>query len=143
MKTLKSMMIGAALLAVCGAANAATTTKGGVPLTEDYAITTYVNATTKGDLNGINTVLDENVKFSLLENKQVVSYSKKDMLDYLEQNKGVTQDCITSTSVVENNPDNSVVEVDMQYADHVRANYVTMVNTDGGWKITDVYSIFK
>jgi len=141
MKTLKSIMMGAALVAVCGIANAAAKTD--VPLTEDYTINTYINATTKGDLSGINTVVDNGAKFSLLQDKKVVSYTKQEELAFLKSNKNVQLDCTTSTNVVENNADNAVVEVDMKYNDHTRADFVTMVNTDAGWKITDVYSVFK
>jgi malic enzyme len=141
MKTLKSIMLGAALLAVAGVANAAKPTK--VPLTEDQVVNTYVDAMTQGNIDNISSVLADNAKFDLLETKGVVSYSKQEMVANFKENKGVQQDCITTSSVVENNPDNAVIEVDMKYNDHTRSNFVTVVNTDDGWKITNVYSIFK
>jgi hypothetical protein len=141
MKTLKSIMMGAALVAVCGIANAAAKTD--VPLTEDYTINTYINATTKGDLSGINTVVDNDAKFSLLQDKKIVSYTKQEELAYLKSNKDVRLNCSILTKVVESNLDNAVMEVDMKYNDHTRADFVTMINTNAGWKITDVYSIFK
>ena len=141
MKSLKSVMLGIALLAVFGAANIVKAS--GVPLTENDVINTYVSAMTQGNLKGINEVLDENATFSMLQANKVVNISKEDMLSFLKSTKGVQQDCTTSTSVVESNVNNAVVKVDMQYGEHVRSNYVTMVNTEDGWKITDVYTIFK
>ncbi len=134
-------MLGIALLAVFGAANIAKAS--GVPLTENDVINTYVSAMTQGDLTGINAVLDKGATFSMLQANKVVNISKDDMLAFLKSTQGVQQDCVTTSSVIESNANNSVVRVDMQYGEHVRSNYVTMVNTENGWKITDVYTIFK
>ncbi|MDB5112878.1 MAG: putative lumazine-binding protein [Mucilaginibacter sp.] len=138
MKILKSILLGLSLLVVCGAAKASD-----VPLTEDYVINTYVDALTQGNLNGINNILAANAQFNVLQNKKVVTFSKQDMVDYLKSNKGVQQNCITATTLIENNADNAIVKVDMKYADHVQSNLVTMINTDNGWKISNVYSIFE
>lgn len=138
MKILKSILLGLSLLVVCGAAKASD-----VPLTEDYVINTYVDALTQGNLNGINNILAANAQFNVLQNKKVVTFSKQDMMDYLKSNKGVQQNCTTATTLIENNADNAIVKVDMKYADHVQSNLVTMINTDNGWKISNVYSIFE
>lgn len=141
MKSLKSIMLGLGLLLVFGAANAAKT--DGVPVTENYVINTYVGAVTQGNLNGISEVIDANAKFDWLQNKHVVTFNKQDMMKFLNSIKGVQQSCIASTTMVENNTDNAVVKVDMNYGDHVQSNLVTIVNTNDGWKITDVYSLVK
>ncbi|MDB5010425.1 MAG: hypothetical protein JWQ06_1214 [Mucilaginibacter sp.] len=138
MKILKSILLGLSLLVVCGAAKASD-----VPLTEDYVINTYVDALTQGNLNGINNILAANAQFNVLQNKKVVTFSKQDMMDYLKSNKGVQQNCTTATTLIENNADDAIVKVDMKYADHVQSNLVTMINTDNGWKISNVYSIFE
>ena len=141
MKSLKMAVLSIALLAVFGVANVAKAS--GVPLTENDVINTYVNAMTQGKVTGINAAFDEHATFSMLQGKKVVNISKSDMLAFFNETKGVQQNCTTSTSVIENNANNSIVRVDMQYGNHIRSNYVTMVNTEDGWKITDVYTIFK
>ncbi len=65
------------------------------------------------------------------------------MTDFLKAGKNVEQACTTSTRVVENNAYMAVVKVDMKFDQFTRSNYVTLVNTGNGWKITNVYSIFK
>ena len=65
------------------------------------------------------------------------------MLDYFKSNKDIEQTCTTSTSIVESNANVTIVKVAMKYADFVRNNYVTIANTGNGWKITNVYSVFK
>jgi hypothetical protein len=140
MKTLRSIMLGLALLVVCGVVKANTT--NGEKLTKTYAINTYVDAMTRGKLDGLNDVLDKTAEFSMLRGKTVLSFSKKQMLGYLQSNKNTEQICTTSTSIVESNTNIAIVKVDMKYDDFVRSNYVTIANTGSGWKITSVYSVF-
>ena len=141
MKTLRSIMLGLALLAFCGIAKATTTPDG--KLTKNYAINTYVDAMTRGRLNGLNDVLDKSVAFNMVRGKQVLSFDKQQMLDYLKTSKNTEQICVTNTSVVENNDQVAIVKVDMQYDGFTRSNYLTIANTGSGWKITSVYSVFS
>lgn len=140
MKTLKSIMLGLALLLLCGAVKANNIDDR---LTPNYAINTFVDAMTRGKLAGINEVLDKSVEFSMLRGKTVLSFTRSEMLDFLKSNKNIEQTCTTSTSIVESNANVTIVKVAMKYSDFVRNNYVTIANTGNGWKITNVYSVFK
>jgi hypothetical protein len=142
MKTLKLIILGLALLVVCNAAKASTYADG-ENLTKTYAINTYVDAVTRGKLQGLNDVVDQNAKFSLLSGKNILSYTRDEVFASLKLNKDVEEDCTTSTSIMESNADIAVVKVDMQFENFVRSNYVTIANTGKGWKITNVYSVFK
>jgi len=73
----------------------------------------------------------------------LVSYTKKEMMDFLNTTKNIEEDCTSSTSLVETNTDVAVVKVDMQFKTFVRTNYVTIANTGNGWKIINVYSVFN
>ena len=143
MKTLKSIMLGLVLMVVCGTVKANTPITESDNLTKTYAVNTYVNAMTRGKLDGLNEVLDNSVKFSMLRGKQMLSFDKKQMLTFMQKAKNVNQACTTSTSVVESNADVAVVRVDMHFDGFVRSNYLTVANTSNGWKITNVYSVFK
>lgn len=142
MKTLKSIVLGLALLIVCSVAKANTYTDG-ENLTQDYAISTYIDAMTHGKLKGLSEVLDSDVKFSMLRGKTVLHFTRNEMLESLNASKNVEQECTTTTSVVENNEAMAVIKVDMQFQGFLRTNMVTVTNTGKGWKITNVYSIFK
>jgi hypothetical protein len=141
MKNVKSLILGLVLLTIAGVAKASG--PSAVTLTKNYVVNTYVDAMTRGKLNGMGDILDVNAKFSQLRGKQVLSFSKAEMMDYLKLNKDLKQDCTISTSVVQNDADVAVVKVDMKFKESVRSNYLTMVNTGDGWKITNVYSVFK
>jgi hypothetical protein len=141
MKTLRSIMAGLMLLACYGAAQAHTTDDG--KLTKNYVINTYVDAMTRGRVNGLNDVLDKTASFNMLRGKQVLSFDKNQMLEYLKSNRNTEQACVTNTSVVESNSAVTIVKVDMKYDNFTRSNYITIANTGSGWKITNVYSVFS
>ena len=134
-------MLGLALLAFGGAVKANTNDNG--KLTQTYAVNTYVDAMTRGRLGGLSDVLDNSASFSMVRGKQVLSFGKKQMLDYFKTNRNTEQMCTTSTSIVESNANIAIVKVDMKYAEFTRSNYVTIAHTENGWKITNVYSTFS
>jgi hypothetical protein len=142
MKTLKSIIAALALIIVCGVAKANVTTEGD-NLTRNFAINTYVDAMTRGKVQGFGDVVDQSAKFNLLRGKNVLSFTKGEMIESIKANKNTEQNCTTSTTIMESNSDLAVVKVDMQFDGFVRTNYVTVANTGKGWKITNVYSVFK
>jgi hypothetical protein len=139
MKTLKSIFAALALIIVCGVAKAAE----GDNLTRNFAINTYIDAMTRGKVQGLGDAVDQSAKFSLLRGKNVLSFTKAEMIESVKANKNTEQNCTTSTTIMESNSDLAVVKVDMQFDGFVRTNYVTVANTGKGWKITNVYSVFK
>ena len=141
MKTLKTMMLGLALLITCSFAKAAQQDEA--DLTKDYAINTYVNAMTHGKLKEFSAVLDQDVKFSMLRGTTVLNFTRSEMLESLKASKDTEQACTTSTSTVESNDALAIVKVDMKFDGFTRSNFVTVTNTGKGWKITNVYSVFK
>ncbi|CAM3984977.1 nuclear transport factor 2 family protein [Mucilaginibacter galii] len=141
MKTLKSLFLGLALLVVTNVVKADEPTAA--VITRNQAITTYVNAMTMGNNAGLNEVVDQSAKFSILRGKNVISFDKAELMKFANQNQNVKQACTTTTTEIESNADMSVVKVDMKFENFTRTNYVTMANTESGWKITNVYSVFK
>ncbi|MDT3404579.1 nuclear transport factor 2 family protein [Mucilaginibacter terrae] len=142
MKTLKSLVLGLALLVVANIAKADEPIPA-AKLTKNYAVEAYVNSTTLGINADFAGVIEENAKFNILRGKEVLSFNKADMLKFAKENKDVRQDCKTSVTEVESNDDMSIVKVDMNFGSFTRTNYVTIANTGEGWKITNVYSVFK
>jgi hypothetical protein len=140
MKTLKSIMLGLVLLAATITANAA-------PINEDissqnYAVTTFINAITKGKVDDLSNVLDKTMSFNVLRGQAVRTFSKDELLGYLQNDKGVKLNCITSTSVVESNAKLEVVKVDIKSHGLTRSNLLTLANTANGWKIVNIYTMY-
>lgn len=141
MKTLKSVTLALALLITCSFAKAADEPTAN--LTRVHAINVYLDAMTRGKVDGLSQVVDASAKFNMLRGSTIMSFDKKQMTDFLKAEKNVEQTCTTNTEVVESNLNIAVVKVDMKYHDFTRSNYVTIANTGKGWKITNVYSVFK
>ena len=143
MKILKSIMLGMAMVAVCGIANAKTTKGGDEPLTENYVISTYVGAVTQGIVKDIDRIVDNDATFSSTDNKVVTSMERKDVIDNFKANAGIKQECTVTSTKVKETGDGTVYQIDMKYSDHVRTDMVTIVEGANGWKVTDVTSSFK
>lgn len=112
-------------------------------LSKEYAIRTYTDAVSHGKIAGLDNVFDDHATFSLIKGNKLVSNNKADMLSFFKENQNVTQDCTVDTSIVSSNEDMSIVKVEMHYTNFTRTNYVTVVNTGNGWKITNVHSVFE
>lgn len=141
MKTFKTLALGLCLLA--GTIAKADTKPSAATLSKDYTLNTYIDLVEHGKLDGAKYIFNGNTKFSMLRGDQVVSYTRTEMLAFMKQNKNIDQNCTTNTTEIESKNDTSVIRVDMQYKDFVRRNYVTIANTKKGWKITEVYTVFK
>lgn len=112
-------------------------------LTKNYAISTYIDAVANGKVDGLNDVIDNSTKFCIMQGKVMLSYSKTEMINFLNGFKNIKQTCSVTTTVVEDNSEVAVVKVDMAYENFVRSNYITVARTSDGWKITNVCSVFK
>jgi len=88
MKTLKSIVLGLALLVVCGVAKANTIDEKTTP---NYAINTFVDAMTRGKLAGLDNVLDKSAEFNMLRGKTVMSFTKSQMLEFFKSNKTLSK----------------------------------------------------
>jgi len=144
MKMLKSIMLGVAMVAVFGAANAAKLSNDG-PLSTDEVLKTYIAATTQGNPAGYDKILSDDVSFkTILDNDRVIKADKKSMIASAKANEGIKMDCTTSTKLVTQTLENTVYELTVKYADYSVVNTITMVGTDEkGWKITDVKTVNK
>jgi hypothetical protein len=141
MKTLKTMMMGLALLMVCGISQAASI--GHINSTKDQVLDTYLNATIHGKLAGVSYAIDSDAQFYMIRGQRVNTLSKSQILDWLKANANVEQNCQCTKSVLQDNDLKKVIKVDMKYADYTRTDIITAEPVDAGWKITKVETSFK
>ncbi|MGI4804596.1 MAG: nuclear transport factor 2 family protein [Janthinobacterium lividum] len=142
MKTLKTIFI-ALLVTLTFTVAKANTPNIKERLTMRYAINTYVDAFTHGKSAGIAEIIDDNAKFSHNRGQQVISFSKSQILQSLDSEQNIEQNCTTNTKVIESTTNLVVYKVQMKYQNFSRINYVTMTDTGNGWKITNVSTIFS
>jgi len=133
------------MLVAFGAANAKSIVydDGTNNATVNYVVNTYVDAVSLGNYKVLGALLDDNLKYSVERGSKTLVFNKAQLLESFKQDQGIKQDCQVSTSVNDSTPDVTIVKVELKYAEFTRTNYVTMVNSAKGWKITNIYSSFK
>ncbi|RYD83884.1 MAG: hypothetical protein EOP54_32885, partial [Sphingobacteriales bacterium] len=95
MKTLKTLTAAVAIMLTCSFAKA--NDVPAVNLTRVHAINTYIDAMMRGKTSDLNQVVDASAKFSMLRGKSIISFDKKQMTDYLKEQKNIEQTCTTTT----------------------------------------------
>ena len=108
-----------------------------------YAVETYIDAMTNGDIKELPALLDSDVKFSSTRANKVVTFNKSEIVQSLKDIENVKQNCVSSYKVLEQNQAQALIKVSMKYKDFTKVNYVTMENTSNGWKITNVSSSYN
>ena len=141
MKTLKAMIMGMALLLICGASQA--TSLIGNDNSKDKAIDTYLNAVIHGKLAGIDDAIDNAAHFDMKRGNSVNTLTKSQILSSLKANENIEQECQCTKTVVRDDDDMKVIKVDMKYNDFTRTDVVTTEHAGSGWKITKVETSFK
>lgn len=108
-----------------------------------YAVETYIDAMTNGDIKELPALLDADVKFSSTLSDKVVTFSKSAIVRSLKDIENVKQNCVSSYKILEQNQVQALIKVSMKYKDFTKVNYVTMENTTDGWKITNVSTSYN
>jgi hypothetical protein len=141
MKTLKTMMMGLALMLACGVANAAPITHHNPG--KDEVVDTYMNAVVHGDMKGVSAAIDDEAQFYTMHSDRVSQMNKGQILDYLKANPAAQQDCNSTSTVLQDTDEMYVKKVDVKYEGVMRTDVITAERAGSGWKITKVETSFK
>ena len=141
MRTLKSILLGLALLMVCGVTKAASGTATNP--TKDDVINTYLNAVVHGKLSGLEDAIDDDAQFNMMRGENVNTLGKQQILRSLKASENIDQDCKCTSTVIEDSDDICVKKVEMKYSDFTRIDVITAQRAGKGWKITKVDTSFK
>jgi hypothetical protein len=141
MKTLKAMMMGMALLLICGASQAKSLISHNN--SKDQVIDAYLNAVVHGKLAGIDDAIDNEAQFDMKRGNNVNTLTKAQIISALKANENVEQDCQCTKTVVRDDDDMKVMKVDMKYNDFTRTDLITAEHVGSEWKITKVETSFK
>ena len=142
MKTLNTIIIALALI-VSTLSTKADPRTSKERLTIPNAIKGFQEAFVNGKIKGFSELLDDNVKFTVSRGDKVITYNKDETMESLRKSANTVQNCETSHEIVETLPNQAVVKISMKYETFTRENYVTLTESDAGWKITHVSTSFK
>lgn len=137
MKTLKT--ITAAFLMVISLSSFAADGKA-EKLKINYALKTYIDAVTHGKVENVSEVLDKDIKYTITRGERILSYSKNEMLAWLKKNADIEQNCSTDYRIMETTGNHSVVKVTQKYDGFAQVAYLSLANTQKGWKIVSISS---
>lgn len=143
MKTLKLLTLTVCLMLICGASMAMQPNAKSEKLTSNYTVQTYIDAVQHGRIKGLSQVIDENAKFTMQRGEKVISQSKSEILQAMKKQENVEQNCQVSHTIVQNLPNQMIIKVDMKYESFTRCNYVTLSESNNGWKISQVTTKFE
>ena len=110
--------------------------------TMQFSISTFINADTRGKCYGLDDIIADNAKFDMMRGDQMITVTKKQLLNHMEVLRGIEQNCTTKYAVLETRGNYALIKVEMKYPEFSRINYVTMNDCSDGWKITNVTSVF-
>jgi hypothetical protein len=141
MKTLKSALGVIILFLACATANAAVNPNA-KKLTKDDVVGIYVDAVTRGDIKGLDNVLDDSLQYDVKRGADTQMLHKDDLMTYLSSNPVAPASVSTTTTVVEDGDRHSKIRVDFNYGNYTRSDLITL-DEEGGWMITKIESTFS
>lgn len=142
MKTLKLIALSLSLIIAFGSAEAKQQ-ESKSKLTTNFTMQTYVDAIQHGRLKGLSAVIDDNAKFTMQRGDKLITLTKNEILNALKKQENIEQNCVVSQTLIQSLPNQMIVQVDMKYDNFTRINYVTLSESNSGWKVTQVSSTFK
>ena len=137
MKTLKSIMLGLALLVVSTVTNASAT-PAAATLSKNDVLNIYVNALVHGKIDDLDNILDKNVKLTMHRGEKEFTLNKKQILDSFKSSENIEQACTYTTYTQEENDNGMVVKIVMHYNGYDRTNLINIALNHNDFKITKI-----
>ncbi|GGE28446.1 MULTISPECIES: nuclear transport factor 2 family protein [Sphingobacterium] len=109
----------------------------------ENVVDAYINSSVKGDVEHVDNLFADN--FSLKYNTEYnqAPLSKSSYIKQIKGQKGVTFNCDSDYQIVEKAGKYSLAKVTLDFSNFKRTDYLTMVQDNEGWKITEVNSVFE
>ncbi|SKC01630.1 Putative lumazine-binding [Sphingobacterium nematocida] len=101
---------------------------------------TYVEAITIGNTEFNKHLFTSDFEYRNATSEQVSSRSE--YLAFLKANKGLKYNCKTTYEILDQAGTTSVAKATMQFEKFTRVDYITMVQTVDGWKVSKVVTTY-
>ena len=136
MKTLKSILFGAALLVATSVANAKPNYANF--LSKNDVVSVFTNAMVHGNLHNLDQALAKNVEYTMYRGSNTFKLNKQALLDSFKASENIEQSCQYTSSVVSEVDNTMVFKLEMKYEGYVRTNTITVKQQGADWKITKI-----
>lgn len=101
---------------------------------------TYVEAITLGNTEFNKYLFTSDFEYRNAASDQISNRSE--YLNFLKANKGLKYDCKTTYEILDEAGTTSVGKATMKFANFTRIDYITMVQSKDGWKISKVVTTY-
>lgn|SRR5690606_6122646 len=99
----------------------------------------YLDAVTKGqDVDLAKYLFEDGFTQTFHGKRTKATHQKKEIVKYIESNKGYNYNCTTSYSVLEDQDIYTVVKATLNFENFTRVDMLTMQKTEDGWKISKI-----
>ncbi len=103
-------------------------------------INAYIEATTLGAVDLNKFLFAEDFEYQNVANGD--NFNKKAYTKFLESNKGLQYDCETAYQILDENAQACLAKTTMKFKNFTRIDYITLSNTDKGWKVSKVVTSY-
>lgn len=109
-------------------------------VTSAKIMNSYLEATTLGgtDLNKFLFAAD----FDYTNSANGDHFNRKEYTDFLKAHKGVKFDCETTYEILDESGQACVAKATMKYKNFTRVDYITLNQSEDGWKISKVVTSY-
>lgn len=144
MKTLRSMMLGLAMLATGSVVYAAPVSHHN-NATKGEVVNTYVDAVVYGDLSNVSDAIADNAQFYTIRGAGTLvnAHTKQEMMDYLKSEAALHEHCACTSTVLQDSGSTYIEKVEMKYKNLTRTDVITAHRDGDEWKITKVETSYK
>ncbi len=101
---------------------------------------TYVEAVSLGNTEFNKYLFTSDFEYRNAASEQVSSRSE--YLAFLKANKGLKYNCETTYEILDQAGTTSVAKATMQFEKFTRVDYITMIQTVDGWKVSKVVTTY-
>ena len=98
----------------------------------------YINAMTKGETDYLKSIFSEDLKFSTPSNKNSKPFTRSEIIEHLQSLKDIKALCETDYTFIEKNSNCSIVKITSSFKNFERVDYITVRNSELGWKVSNV-----
>ena len=109
----------------------------------ENVVDAYINSAFKGDVEHVEDLFGQNFTQKFNTEYNQAPLSRTNFIKQLKGQKGITFNCDSEYQLVEKEGKYSLAKVTMNFSNFKRTDYLTMIQDNEGWKITEVNSVYS
>lgn len=109
----------------------------------ENVVDAYINTTVKGNVEHVDDLFGKDFTQKFNTEYKQAPIARASYIKQLKSQKGITFNCDTDYQVVETAGKYTLAKVSLNFSNFKRTDYLTMIQDQDGWKITEVNSVYE